>query len=91
MELSSLARHRATWSIANFAELKIIKFEVQCQSAKNAKIMRLENLALYGNNNNYYTASKRHFGATFQLMYNTQMVSVALGPWASHSEDRAEP
>ena len=22
---------------------------------------------------------------------NTQMVAVALGPWASHSEDRAEP
>ena len=24
-------------------------------------------------------------------IYNTQMVAVALGPWASHSEDRAEP
>ena len=24
-------------------------------------------------------------------VYNTQMVAVALGPWASHSEDRAEP
>ena len=24
------------------------------------------------------------------LIYNTQMVAVALGPWASHSEDRAE-
>ena len=25
------------------------------------------------------------------IIYNTQMVAVALGPWASHSEDRAEP
>ena len=25
------------------------------------------------------------------VKYNTQMVAVALGPWASHSEDRAEP
>ena len=24
-------------------------------------------------------------------IYYTQMVAVALGPWASHSEDRAEP
>ena len=27
----------------------------------------------------------------FYKVYNTQMVAVALGPWASHSEDRAEP
>ena len=27
----------------------------------------------------------------FLYIYNTQMVAVALGPWASHSEDRAEP
>ena len=26
-----------------------------------------------------------------EYIYNTQMVAVALGPWASHSEDRAEP
>ena len=25
------------------------------------------------------------------IIINTQMVAVALGPWASHSEDRAEP
>ena len=24
-------------------------------------------------------------------IHNTQMVAVALGPWASHSEDQAEP
>ena len=27
----------------------------------------------------------------YKLIVNTQMVAVALGPWASHSEDRAEP
>ena len=27
----------------------------------------------------------------FKYIYNTQMVAVALGPWVSHSEDRAEP
>ena len=26
-----------------------------------------------------------------RVIYNTQMVAAALGPWASHSEDRAEP
>ena len=32
---------------------------------------------------------KKH--ETCHIIYNTQMVAVALGPWASHSEDRAEP
>ena len=27
----------------------------------------------------------------YLIVINTQMVAVALGPWASHSEDRAEP
>ena len=29
--------------------------------------------------------------AAILIIINTQMVAVALGPWASHSEDRAEP
>ena len=30
--------------------------------------------------------------STDSMIYNnTQMVAVALGPWASHSEDRVEP
>ena len=29
--------------------------------------------------------------AIYIYIINTQMVAVTLGPWASHSEDRAEP
>ena len=31
------------------------------------------------------------FKVQLYCIINTQMVAVALGPWASHSEDRAEP
>ena len=34
---------------------------------------------------------RRYIDILTIYIYNTQMVAVARGPWASHSEDRAEP
>ena len=34
---------------------------------------------------------RRYLYIDILIIYNTQMVAVALVPWASHSEDRAEP
>ena len=51
-----------------------------------ARIMaraRARRLSIYTNMNVYNNMN--------MYIYNTQMLAVALGPWASHTEDHAEP
>ena len=53
----------------------------------------LINLILFDKNNNNNNDNNNNDNNidNNNNIYNTQMVAVALGPWASHSEDRAEP